>query len=126
MSKMDKDIQPMRYSDNELLEFEGIIDEKLEKSRTELNHLLESIKSKSSSGGVYQMVDDNADSMEKEYLNKMATRMQKFIKQLENAKIRIKNGTYGLCVVTKTLIPKERLKIVPHTQHSIEAKKNRI
>ena len=60
--------------------------------------------------------------MEKESLSQLAARQQKFINSLESALIRIKNGTYGICVDTGKLISKERLRDVPHTMHSIEAK----
>jgi RNA polymerase-binding transcription factor DksA len=52
----------------------------------------------------------------------LAVRQQKFAKSLENALMRIKNGTYGVCIDSGKLISKERLRLVPHTQHSIEAK----
>ena len=55
-------------------------------------------------------------------MNQLAARQQKFTINLENALIRIKNGTYGVCVDSGKLISKERLKAVPHTMHSIEAK----
>jgi RNA polymerase-binding transcription factor DksA len=55
-------------------------------------------------------------------LSQLAARQQKFVINLENALIRIKNGTYGICVDTGKLIAKDRLKAVPHTMHSIEAK----
>jgi RNA polymerase-binding transcription factor DksA len=55
-------------------------------------------------------------------MNQLAARQQKFVINLENALIRIKNGTYGVCVDSGKLISKERLKAVPHTMHSIEAK----
>jgi RNA polymerase-binding transcription factor DksA len=58
-------------------------------------------------------------------LSQSAARLQKFAIQLENALIRIKNGTYGICVDTGKLIPKERLRAVPHTQQTIEAKLRR-
>jgi RNA polymerase-binding transcription factor DksA len=67
-------------------------------------------------------MEDGSDTLEKENVMQLAARQQKFIQQLEYALIRIKNGTYGLCIDTGKLIPKERLMIVPHTQHSIEAK----
>ena len=61
----------------------------------------------------------------KEYLAQLAGRQHKFITNLEKALIRIKNGTYGICIDTGKLISKERLKVVPHTMHSIEAKLKR-
>jgi DnaK suppressor protein len=75
-------------------------------------------------GDVYkrQVMEDGADTAEKENLNQLAVRQQKFAKNLENALMRIKNGTYGVCIDSGKLISKERLRLVPHTQHSIEAK----
>ena len=72
-----------------------------------------------------KLLEDGADTAEKENFSQLAVRQQKFITQLDNALARIKNGTYGVCIDTGKLIPKERLKAVPHTQHSIEAKLNR-
>ena len=58
----------------------------------------------------------------------MAVRQQKFINGLQSALMRIENKTYGICRVTGKLIPKERLRAVPHATLSIEAKqmKNRM
>lgn len=123
-----KAAQPqLRYSVEDLQEFEALINAKLEKSRNELTHLKESIvrESGSADAGRLRSLEDGADSFEKEYLNQLAARTQKFINQLEKAAIRVKNGTYGICVDTGKLIPKERLRAVPHTQHSIEAKMKR-
>ena len=72
--------------------------------------------------GNNKLLEDGADTLEKESLNQLAARQQKFIIQLENAKARIKNRTYGICIDTGKLISKERLRAVPHTRHSIEAK----
>ena len=72
--------------------------------------------------GNVKTLEDGADTAEKEQLSQLAARQQKFINNLENALIRIKNGTYGICVDTGKLISKERLRAVPHTMHSIEAK----
>jgi RNA polymerase-binding transcription factor DksA len=67
-------------------------------------------------------MEDGADISEKEQLSQSAGRLQKFAQQLEAALIRIKNGTYGICRDSGKLIPKERLRAVPHTQQTIEAK----
>jgi len=116
-----------RYSDDELKEFESIISEKLDKARSELKYIKESLSRSNDEGtdntsGNIKVLEDGADMMEKENLSQLAARQQKFIIQLENAMVRIKNGTYGICVDTGKLISKERLKAVPHTMHSIEAK----
>jgi len=116
-----------RYSDEELKEFDVLISDKLEKARVELNYIKDSLTRKNDSGtdntaGTMKVLEDGADTSEKENLTQLAARQQKFIQQLENASIRIKNKTYGVCVDTGKLIPKERLRAVPHTMHSIEAK----
>jgi DnaK suppressor protein len=116
-----------RYSEEELKEFEEIISEKLDKARSELSYIKETLTRKNDSGtdntaGTLKLLEDGADTAEKENLSQLAARQQKFINQLENALIRIKNKTYGICIDTGKLIPKERLKAVPHTMHSIEAK----
>lgn len=116
-----------KYSNEELKEFEELINEKLEKAKKELHALRESITRSSEEGtddtfGNVKTLEDGADTAEKEQLSQLAARQQKFINNLENALIRIKNGTYGICVDTGKLISKERLRAVPHTMHSIEAK----
>lgn len=103
---------------------------KLESSKAELAYIRETLSRKNDSGtestaGSMQSLDDGSETTEKENLNLMAARLQKFISNLEMAHIRIKNGSYGICVDTGKLIPKERLRLVPHTQHSIEAKRDR-
>jgi RNA polymerase-binding transcription factor DksA len=60
--------------------------------------------------------------MEKENLNQLAAHQLKFIKNLEAAMVRIQNKTYGICKTSGKLIPKERLRAVPHTTQTIEAK----
>lgn len=121
----------VRYSDEELREFEELINEKLDKAKTELKYIKETLQKtseySSDSGGPVKMLEDGADAAERESLTQLAARQQKFIQQLESALIRIKNRTYGICIDTGKLISKERLRAVPHTMHSIEAKlaKNR-
>ncbi|WP_075349128.1 TraR/DksA family transcriptional regulator [Algoriphagus marinus] len=115
------------YSQEELKEFEEIILSKLASAKEELHILKESLSKKNDSGTDFtastsKLLEDGADTLERESQNQLAARQQKFIINLENALIRIKNGTYGVCVDTGKLISKERLKAVPHTMHSIEAK----
>ncbi|MEY4611011.1 MAG: hypothetical protein RL246_1330 [Bacteroidota bacterium] len=119
--------EKQRYSAAELKEFEEIILGKLEESRSELNYLRETLSKKNDTGtndtaGNSKVMEDGADTAEKENMNQLAVRLQKFINNLEKALMRIKNGTYGVCVESGKLISKERLRLVPHTQHSIEAK----
>lgn len=117
-----------RYSEEELKEFEKLILEKLEKARAEYRILKETLNrnndegTDATSGGNTKVLEDGAETAEKENLSQLAARQQKYIMNLENALVRIKNGTYGICTVTGKLIPKERLLAVPHTTQSIEAK----
>lgn len=116
-----------RYSDEELKEFEELILDKLSKAKNELNILKQSLNRSGESGTgdtnvTSKVLEDGAETSQKESLNELAARQQKFINNLSNALVRIKNGTYGICRVTGKLIPKERLRAVPHTMLSIEAK----
>jgi RNA polymerase-binding transcription factor DksA len=117
-----------RYSEDELKEFEALINRKLNKARDEYKILKETLNrnndegTDATSGGNTKVLEDGAETAEKENLSQLAARQQKYITNLENALVRIKNGTYGICSVTGKLIPKERLIAVPHTTQSIEAK----
>lgn len=117
-----------RYSEDELREFESLINGKLGKAREEYRILKETLNrnndegTDATSGGNTKVLEDGAETAEKENLSQLAARQQKYITNLENALVRIKNGTYGICSVTGKLISKERLIAVPHTTQSIEAK----
>jgi RNA polymerase-binding transcription factor DksA len=117
-----------RYSDEELKEFQSLINKKLEKAKEEYKILKETLNrnndegTDATSGGNTKVLEDGAETAEKENLSQLAARQQKYITNLENALVRIKNGTYGICSVTGKLISKERLIAVPHTTQSIEAK----
>ena len=117
----------LKYSDNELKEFEEIILDKLAKAKVELDYIKEGLSRKNDEStdnttNNINTLEDSADALEKENLTQLAGRQVKFIQQLESALVRIKNKTYGICVDTGKLISKDRLKAVPHTRHSIEAK----
>ena len=119
-----------KYTAVELKVFEKLINKKKETAQKELDFIKESLLRKHLSGtdstqGALKTLEDGADTMEKESLSQLAARQQKFINNLENALIRIKNGTYGICKDTGKLIDKKRLKAVPHATQSIEAKLNR-
>jgi RNA polymerase-binding transcription factor DksA len=116
-----------RYSDDDLKEFKELINRKLTVAKEELNNLLNQMSNPGINGGnetdgSYNKLEDGASTSEKEYLSQLAARQRKFIENLENALIRIENKTYGICKVTGKLISKERLRAVPHTTLSMEAK----
>ena len=116
-----------RYSDSELKEFKDLLLEKLRSSKEELNALATSLSSPNANGtddtaGTYKTLEDGSATLEKEQINQLAARQKKFIEQLEGALMRIDNKTYGICRSTGKLIPKERLRAVPHTTQTMEAK----
>ncbi len=126
---MSNKIEPNRYSDADLKIFEKLIISKLETAENELKILKNALSRSGDSGtdttsATSKVLEDGADTAEKENLNQLAARQQKFIKNLENALVRIKNSTYGICRETGKLISKERLMAVPHATLSIEAKRN--
>lgn len=119
-----------RYSDKELEEFRGIINEKLDVARRSYNDMMRQLmnadsNSDSDTAPTYKILEEGTEAMEKEQLIQMAQRQQKFIQALEAALLRIENKTYGIDRVTGELIPKERLRLVPHATLSVESKKSR-
>ncbi|MBL0339759.1 MAG: TraR/DksA C4-type zinc finger protein [Bacteroidetes bacterium] len=115
------------YSEKELLEFKEIIIKKLAEASKELVNLQAALNSANDHGtddtaSTFKVLEDGSDTLAKEEAGQLAARQKKFIEQLENALIRIENKTYGICRVTGKLIPKERLRAVPHITQSIEAK----
>lgn len=115
-----------RYSDEELQEFKEIILEKLAKAKENLAMLTEAFANDandaSDTAPTFKILEEGSSVSSKEDNANMAARQQKFIKDLEAALVRIENKTYGICRVTGKLIPKERLRVVPHATLSLEAK----
>lgn len=116
-----------RYSKEELKEFEQIINEKLEKARNDLKKLQSTMQKENENltNTNIKIPDNSAEVEQRDNINQLISRQNKFINHLERALGRIRNGTYGICVVTGQLIDKKRLRIVPHTTHSVMAKQNR-
>ena len=116
-----------RYNDTDLEEFKTLILDKIETAKTQLQ-LIESAYRNDSNNGTddtsptFKAFDEGSEVLSKETSSQLAIRQEKFIRDLNNALIRIENKTYGICRVTKKLINKERLKLVPHATLSIEAK----
>ena len=116
-----------RYSDSDLQEFEALIHSKLEQARSDFDQLQRSLSYEDDNrtedtAPTFKMMEDGSDTLSREETAQLAARQQKFIMNLENALLRIKNKTYGICRVTGKLIAKERLRLVPHATMSIEAK----
>jgi RNA polymerase-binding transcription factor DksA len=123
-------MEKTRYTEEDLKEFRELINKKLDVAREEFNTLQKQLRDGNENGtdstnNNYLTLDDGADTFEKENLTQLAGRLKKFINNLEAAMVRVENGTYGVCKVSGKLIPKERLRAVPHTTMSIEAKLKR-
>ncbi len=121
-------VEKTRYSDAELAEFKAIIEGMLEKAKAEYNTLRDVVRHngtndiEDTSPSFKTVEDDGANQLSKEEASQMAQRQYKFIQSLEAALVRIENKTYGVCRVTGKLIPKERLRLVPHATLTVEAK----
>lgn len=116
-----------RYSDEELNEFREIILEKLKKAKEEYDLLKATIMNSdgndvTDTSPTFKVLEEGASTLSKEEAGRLAQRQMKFIQNLQSALIRIENKTYGICRETGKLIPKERLRAVPHATLSIEAK----
>ena len=119
-----------RYSDQELEEFKQIILSKLELAKRDYQQMMDTLSNKNGNDvddtmPAYKILEEGSMTQTKEELTTMAARQQKFIQALQAALVRIENKTYGICRVTGKLIPKERLRAVPHATLSIEAKQAR-
>jgi DnaK suppressor protein len=116
-----------RYSEKELAEFKAIILDKLDQAKKDYELLKNTLCHTDDHGTddtspTFKMLEDGSDVLTREETAQLALRQEKFIQNLQNALIRIENKTYGICRVTGKLIPKERLKRVPHATLSIDAK----
>ena len=115
------------YTDEELEEFKAIILEKMALAKREYDQIMDELTHRSGNGiddtmPTYKVLEEGSATQTKEELTNMAARQQKFIQGLQPALVRIENKTYGICRVTGKLIPKERLRAVPHATLTIEAK----
>lgn len=119
---------PHRYSDADLAEFKELIIKKIAFAEEDLELLRGAFKNDRNNGTedtspTFKAFEEGSETMSKEANVQLAIRQEKFIRDLNNALLRIINKTYGICRVTGKLIQKERLKLVPHATLSIEAKK---
>jgi len=118
----------VKYSEEELQEFKEIILKKIEIAKEDLALIRSSYMNDSNNGTddtspTFKAFEEGSETMSKESNVQLAIRQEKFIRDLQNALLRIENKTYGICRVTGKLIQKERLKLVPHATLSIEAKR---
>ena len=115
------------YTKTELNEFKRLILEKIDSAQEDLEILRAATANDSDNGTedtspTFKAFEEGSTTLSKEENIKLAERQAKFIRNLNNALIRIENKTYGICRVTGKLIAKERLRLVPHATLSMEAK----
>ncbi|MFM6933985.1 MAG: TraR/DksA family transcriptional regulator [Flavobacteriales bacterium] len=116
-----------RYSDADLDEFKDLILNKLKEAQEDYALLIGSLSHNDDhgtddTGRTFNMMEDGSETLSREEVAQLAARQEKFIQSLQAALMRIENKTYGICRVNGTLIPKERLRLVPHATMSIDAK----
>jgi RNA polymerase-binding transcription factor DksA len=116
-----------RYSDPELEEFKALINQKLIDANIDYSLLIGSLSHNDDhgtddTGRAFNMMEDGSETLSREEVAQLAARQEKFIQSLHAALMRINNKTYGVCRIKGTLIPKERLRLVPHATMSIDAK----
>lgn len=116
-----------RYTDEDLAEFKSLILEKIALAKRDYDQMMDVLMNRDGNdvgdtSPTYKILEEGSMTQTKEELTTMAARQQKFIQGLQAALVRIENKTYGVCRVTGKLIPKERLRAVPHATLSIEAK----
>ena len=121
--------EKLRYSDEELEEFRAIINEKLVLAKRDYDQMMSVITNQDSNdvddtSPTYKALEEGSSAQSKEEILTMASRQKKFIDGLRAALIRIENKTYGIDRLTGKLIPKERLRAVPHATLSVESKMN--
>lgn len=120
--------EKLRYTDEELEEFRAIIMEKLEKARKEYDRLRADVMNTdgndtADTSPTFKVLEEGASTLSKEEAGRFAQRQAQFITHLQNALVRIENKTYGIDRLTGKLIPKERLRAVPHATLSVDSKK---
>ncbi len=124
---MSEELEKTRYSNEELEEFRVIVEEKLAVARADYKKLLDTLTGSNSqdvqdTSPTYHALEEGSEAQSRAQMMQDVMRLEKFIKGLEGALLRIRNKTYGICRETGKLIPKERLRAVPHATLCIEVK----
>lgn len=121
--------EQVRYSDEELEEFRQLILQKIETATALYDELCSSLNNGNGNdtddtSPTFKVLEEGANTLEREANARLAERQRQFIGHLRKALERIDNKTYGICRATGKLIPKERLRAVPHATLCVEAKNN--
>lgn len=124
----EKKVNTARYSDEELEEFRILLESKIEEAKKGMSVYLDAYNNSGNdtmdTSPTFKILEEGNQVLSKEENSRLASRLDKYIKNLEAALVRIENKTYGVCRVTGQLIAKERLRSVPHATLSFDAKIN--
>ncbi len=123
------DTKKKRYNDEELEEFRVIVQNRLKTAQEDYAETMKVLTNQDTNdvddtSPTYKALEEGSSSQTKEELVHMALRQQKFIQALQAALVRIEKKTYGIDRITGELIPKERLRVVPHATLSVQSKQN--
>lgn len=118
--------EKLRYSDEDLQEFKELILSKLQRAQGEYDRLCETVRGNGNdtddTAHTFKALEEGASTRDREEAARMAQRQLDFINRLKAALVRIENKTYGVCRQSGKLIPKERLRAVPHATLAIDQK----
>jgi RNA polymerase-binding transcription factor DksA len=119
-----------RYTEEELKEFKALIEEKMAIAQQDYDHYMDVLRGSDSNdvmdtSPTFHALEECSNTLNKEEVMTLMARQEKFIMGLRAALVRVANGTYGICRETGKLIPKERLRAVPHATLCVEAKMNK-
>ena len=124
-----KALNPMtqeRYTPEELEQFRLNVEKKLARAKDDFEYLQEQISELSQSNDgdhSADYIDGSAAHMDIQRMNEMARRQLQTIEGLEAAKVRIRQGVYGICSVTGEKIDPKRLRLVPGAKRSVEGER---
>jgi len=121
----EKDSGVERYPKDVQESFRPLILEKIKKAKKTIEVEKDSILNPNGTDDTYKDHEVIGSAKEKgdgEINHHLISRQEKLIRNLENALLRIENGTFGTCRITGGLISLDRLKCAPHATTSIEGK----
>ena len=72
------------------------------------------------SGNTSSPADSGTDSFDRDFALSLVSSEQDALIEIEEAILRIKDGSYGVCEITDKAIPAARLSAVPFTRYSVE------
>lgn len=73
------------------------------------------------SGAAQHSADHGTDNFDREFALSLASAEQDVMYEVDEALMRITEGTYGICELTGVLIEPARLEVIPYTRYSVQA-----